>query len=104
MNIDKALNIDVSQTVEIGKGDNKQHMTLYEAARWCSLLQGLDLITKKAKFLNINLDTDKSWVKPLALQKFVGEETSVAITELQMDIDNETRSHSLQSKRPTQNL
>jgi len=95
MKIDRVLNIDVSQTVEIGKGDNKQYMTLYEAGRWCALLQGLGLITKKAKFLNINLDADKTWVKPLALQKFVDEETPVAITELKIQIDNETGSHSI---------
>lgn len=95
----KILNIDVTEPVEISSQNDKHNMTLYEAARWCALLQGLDVITKKAKFLNINLDTDKSWIKPLALQKFVDEETPVAVTELKIHLDkvDETRSHSIQS-------
>ena len=96
---DKILNIDVTQPVEINSQTDKHNMTLYEAARWCALLQGLDVITKKAKHLKINLDTDKSWIKPLALQKFVDEETPVAVTEIKALLDkvDETRSHSIQS-------
>ena len=93
----KILNIDVTQQVEIGSPGNKHNMTLYETARWCALLQGLDVITKKAKNLKINLDTDKTWIKPLALQKFVEEETPVAVAELKMHLDkvDEIRPHSI---------
>ena len=49
---DKILNIDVTQPVEINSQTDKHNMTLYEAARWCALLQGLDVITKKANHLN----------------------------------------------------
>ena len=57
-------------------------MTLYEAARWSALISGLDVITKRANQLKINLNKEKNWIKPLALQKYIEEETSVAIAEI----------------------
>ena len=85
MKIDKVLKIDVSQDIEIGD----ETMSLYEASRWCALLQGLDVITKQAKRMKIDLDQDKTWIKPLALQKFVDEEEPGAISELKLIMDRQ---------------
>ena len=43
MKVEQALNIDVKQKVKVGEED----MSLYEAARWSALIQGLDVITKQ---------------------------------------------------------
>ena len=82
MKVEQALNIDVKQKVKVGSED----MSLYEAARWSALIQGLDVITKRANQLKINLDEDKTWLKPLALQKYIEEETPVAIAEINQGI------------------
>jgi|TARA_Y100000310_G_C20504864_1_gene725899 hypothetical protein len=79
MKIEKALNIDVSEPVEI---DDDITLTLYEASRWASLLQGVELIDKKARQLKIDLDKNKTWMKPLALQKYIDEETPAMVAQI----------------------
>ena len=78
MRIDKVLNIDVSELVTLNTGER---MTLYEASRWALLMRGVDVIDEKARQLKVNLD-DENWVKPLALQKFVDEQTPSMIAEI----------------------
>ena len=82
MNIGKALNIDVSDPVILTVSDEEQRMSLYTMARWVALKRGVDTIEKKAKQLKLNLDKDKSWLKPLALQKYVDEETPSTCAEI----------------------
>ena len=82
MKVEQALNINIEQKVNVGGED----MSLYEAARWSALIQGLDVITKRANQLKINLDEDKTWLKPLALQKYIEEETPVAIAEINQNL------------------
>ena len=79
MKIEKALNIDVSEPVELHDGET---LTLYETARWASLLQGVELIDKKARQLKIDLDNNKTWMKPLALQKYIDEETPSMVAQI----------------------
>ncbi len=86
MKVEQALNIDVKQKVNVGG----EEMSLYEAARWSTLIQGLDVITKRANQLKINLDQDKTWLKPLALQKYIEEETPVAIAEINQGLEPDT--------------
>ena len=78
MKIEQALNINVDQKVKVGN----EEMSLYQVARWSAMMQGLDVITKRANQLKIDLDKDKNWLKPLALQKYIEEETPVAIAEI----------------------
>ena len=49
--------------------------------------------TDKDFFANykINLEKDKSWVKPLALQKYIDEETPGMVAEIKNLIDNGDR-------------
>ena len=82
MKLDKVLNIDTSEELEINISSETKIFTLYEMARWTSLMRGIDLIDAKARQLKINLNSDKTWLKPLALQKFIDEETPGAIAEI----------------------
>ena len=86
MNTTKALKIDVSEPVNLNSGTE---LTLYSAARWMSLIQGIDLIEAKAKQLRINLDGDKTWMKPLALQKYIDEETPAMVAQIKCLKDKE---------------
>jgi hypothetical protein len=86
MNVGEALNIDVSEEVHIAGQD----MSLYKAARWLCLIKGIDIIDRKAKQLKIDLRTDKSWVKPLALQKYINEETPSMVTEVKVNTSQDS--------------
>ena len=81
-NIDKVLHIDTTEPVHVPVGDKTETMSLYQAARWLALMNGLEAINKKAAQLKIDLDKDKTWVKPLALQKFIEEDTPSCIAQV----------------------
>ena len=89
MKLDDVLHIDTTIREPLKVGNNTEQMSLYEMARWTSLMKGIDYIEKRAKELKINLDHDKSWVKPLALQKYVDEETPAMVTEIKNLQDGE---------------
>ena len=55
MKIDKVLNIDIEEPVLI----NDEELTLYEAARWVSLIDGMRTIEKHARRLHIDLNKGK---------------------------------------------
>ncbi len=78
MNIEKTLNIDTKRKIQVGE----EQMTIYAAARWSALLGGIEIITKHAARNGIDMNDDKTWLKPLALQKFIKEETPVACAEI----------------------
>jgi hypothetical protein len=59
----------------------KEEMSYYELARWMCLVEAIDFIDGKAKQLKLAAD-DKSWVKPLAIQKYIDERTDGMIFEL----------------------
>lgn len=82
MKVDSVLNIDTSEPVELRVDGTPIQMTLYNAARWMSLVKGIEVINKKAHQLKINLENDKSWVKPLALQKYIDDETPAMVAEI----------------------
>ena len=60
-------------------GEDK--MSYYELARWLSLVEAVEFIDKKSKQLN-KRDTDHSWVKPIAIQKYIDERTQGMLFEL----------------------
>ena len=79
MNIPEVLNIDVKEPIELR---NDETITLYEMSRWSILIQGVQLIEKKARQLKIDLNKNKTWLKPLALQKYIEEETPSMIARI----------------------
>ncbi len=80
--IDEVLNIDTSELLDVNIGDQEEQMTLYTMSRWLSLINGIEVINEKAHQLKIDLSKDKSWVKPLALQKFIDEQTPSFIAQV----------------------
>tara|TARA_R110000751_G_scaffold284047_1_gene387599 strand:- start:292 stop:492 length:201 start_codon:yes stop_codon:yes gene_type:complete len=62
-------------------------MTLYEISRWASLMKGIDYIDQRARELKVDLGKDSKWLKPLALQKYVDEETPGMVAEIKTLIE-----------------
>jgi len=79
MKIGKTLEIDVTENIQINQNTD---LTLYEAARWSLLIRGIETIDKKARDLKIDLEKDKNWLKPLALQKYIDSATPAMVTEI----------------------
>ena len=88
MKLDDVLHIDTQEPDTLNVGGEQQTLTLYEMARWSSLMLGIDYIEKRAGELKIDLNDDKSWIKPLALQKYIEESTPGMITEIKNLKDN----------------
>lgn len=88
MKLDDVLHINTSEKHEIQTGTSTEDITLYEMARWTSLMRGIDYIEKRAGELKIDLNDDKSWIKPLALQKYIDESTPGVVTEIKNLHDN----------------
>lgn len=80
--VDEVLNIDTTELLDINIGDEREDMSIYCMARWMALINGIEVINEKAHQLKIDLSRDKSWVKPLALQKFVDEQTPSCIAQV----------------------
>jgi hypothetical protein len=51
-------------------------------ARWLLLIESIDIISKKAEKMKINLDDYKQWVKPLAMQKYINERTNSMVADV----------------------
>ena len=88
MKLDDVLHIDTKEKHTITLNGEDHDMTLYEMSRWSALMKGIDVIEKRATQLKINLEKDKSWVKPLALQKYIDEETPSMVAEIKNLKDN----------------
>jgi hypothetical protein len=86
MNIPEVLNIDVKEPVEL---TDHEPITLYEFSRWSILIEGVQLIDRKARQLKIDLNKNKTWLKPLALQKYIEEETPSMIARVNQLKDKE---------------
>ena len=84
MKLDDVLKIDTTEQLTITIDGEEHIKTLYEVARWHALIKGLEFINTKAAQLKINLDKDVSWVKPLALQKFIDEDTPSCVAEVKV--------------------
>jgi hypothetical protein len=58
--------------ISIKTSSNKNHvMTVDTYSRWLCLVEALEHINDKAKKYKINLDKSDSWIKPLAIQKYI---------------------------------
>lgn len=72
----KKKNITLRKTAE-----SEDVMSVYEMSRWMSLIEAVDIISDKCKSLDMN-DKDHSWIKPIAIQKYVDERTEGILFEL----------------------
>lgn len=58
-----------------------------EVARWCCLIEAVEIIDKKGS--QIGMDMVKSnWVKPIAIQKYIDERFDTMTEEIEHDQDN----------------
>lgn len=64
---------------------NEEKMSVYEMSRWFCLLDALDLITKKANALNLDLVKEHKWVKPIALQKYIEERINSVVVDVEKE-------------------
>lgn len=55
------------------KNNTTTNMALDEYARWLCLIEGVELVSKKATDIGININTSMEWIKPLAFQKYIEE-------------------------------
>jgi len=70
------------------KTKTKEHaLTVQEYARWLSLIEGIELVTKKAQQLKKN---DIDWIKPLAFQKYITERFESMVDEIELFEKNES--------------
>lgn len=74
----KKINLDLDPS----RPDTR--MSLYEFSRWNCLLEAVDIIDQKAHEINDNSD---SWVKPIAIQKYIDERTPSMLHELAIKHD-----------------
>ena len=88
MKLDDVLHINTKEPDQLRVGDKMETLTLYEMSRWAALMMGIDYIEKRAGELKIDLNDDKSWIKPLALQKYIDESTPGMVTEIKNLKDN----------------
>lgn len=65
-------------------------MSQDEVARWCCLLEAVDIIDKKGKQMNVDM-VKNNWVKPIAIQKYIDERLDTMVEE----IEHETRNYPL---------
>ena len=79
VNIDKAKKKKVRLKSKKG---NKYTMSVYELARWQCLMEAISLIDQKTQQMGLP-ESDNSWVKPLAIQKYVNERTESMIFDMQ---------------------
>ena len=64
---------DTNIVLKTKSGVTEEKMTVYEMARWLSLVESIDVVDRAAKRMKIDLKKDFKWVKPLAFQKYVEE-------------------------------
>lgn len=55
------------------RSGNEHIMSTETYTRWLCLVEALDVIHKAAERNNVNLDKRTDWIKPLAIQKYMGE-------------------------------
>jgi len=60
--------------ISITTKSNKKHIMSVETyTRWLCLVEAIEVINKKAKESKIDLDKSDTWIKPLALQKYINQ-------------------------------
>ena len=79
IDIDKYKNKNV--TVSKNEAGETDSMSYYELSRWLSLVEAVDVVTRKADQLKLP-ESDSSWVKPIAFNKYIDERTESMLFEI----------------------
>jgi hypothetical protein len=63
----------------------KEHdLTVDEYARWLCLIEGVELVAKKAQQMKMDLRNNLDWIKPLAFQKYIVERYESMVDEVKI--------------------
>lgn len=77
------------KTVNIKSKAKDYQMGMTEYARWLSLIEGIELVSKKAQQVRErNPSNNVDWIKPLAFQKYVTERHESMIDEIEVHEKN----------------
>ena len=68
------------------RGENIS-MTQDEVARWCCLVEAVDIIDKKGSQMGIDMKKN-NWVKPIAIQKYLDERFDTMTEEIEHEKQN----------------
>ena len=68
-------------TLSVDENGQKDTMSYYEFSKWLSLIEAVQVVDKKATQLKLP-KTDNSWIKPIALGKYVNERTNGMLFEI----------------------
>ena len=79
--IDKEKYKKKNITIGIDEEGQQDEMSYYELSRWMSLMEAVDVVDKKAEQLRMP-KSDNSWIKPIALSKYVDERTDSMLFEI----------------------
>ena len=69
------------------KRGDRIEMSQDEVARWCCLVEAVDIIDKKGSQMGIDLKKN-NWVKPIAIQKYIDERFDTMIEEIEHEKQN----------------
>ena len=72
--------------IPIITSDGSLHVMSSECyARWLCLIEALDVISRDAENKNIDLDKTDSWIKPIALHKYIEERFHAMHYDIRVD-------------------
>lgn len=74
---------DLSEDFITKKGE-KVTMECDEIARWCCLVEAVQVIDQRGSQLGMDMDKG-SWVKPIAIQKYIDERFDTMIEEIERE-------------------
>ena len=72
---------DKQITISKNNEGDTDSMSYYELSRWLSLVEAVDVVSKKADQLKL-AENDSSWVKPIAFNKYIDERTESMLFEI----------------------
>lgn len=58
-----------------------------EVARWCCLIEAVDIIDKKGAQMGLDMKKN-NWVKPIAIQKYIDERLDTMVEEIEREANN----------------
>jgi hypothetical protein len=68
-------------TISQDEAGERDVMSYYELSRWMSLIEAVDVVSKKADQLKLPR-SDSSWIKPIAFNKYVDERNESMLFEI----------------------
>lgn len=71
----------------ISKRGERISMNQDEVARWCCLIEAVDIIDKKGAQMGLDM-VKNNWVKPIAIQKYIDERLDTMTEEIERETQN----------------